>query len=183
VYRPVRDNVMQLKFKPKPRFAQGFFIGTTPASALVTAGQLLPQPMVELPGGAHVAMDEVLGQGFALLALAGADVADALASLASTGLACRHVQVVAQSDDFLKTPAVAPLPDAVLRDQDGTLEKIIRSAGAQAVLLRPDRYVLAYLDGQNLAGSAELRQLLQQFASRRTEAPVKQLSSPFPKAA
>ena len=46
IYPPVRDYVQQLKFKPKPRFFQGFFAAGEAASALVPAGQLLPQPMV-----------------------------------------------------------------------------------------------------------------------------------------
>ena len=168
VYRPVRDYVMQLKFKPKPRFAQGFFTTGKETSAQVSAGQLLPQPLVELPGGAHVALDDVLGHGFALLALAGADAGAALESFASAGLACKYVQVILQTDDFLKASGAGPAPDAVLRDCDGALGKIIRSAGAQAVLLRPDRYVLAYFNRQDPDSSAGVRQLLQQFSNSRT---------------
>ncbi len=168
VYPPVRDYVQQLKFKPKPRFFEGFFAAGEAASALVPAGQLLPQPTVELPSGAHVPMDDVLGDGFALLALAGADTSDtsaALEILAASGLACKSIQVVAQSDDFLKPPGSAPALGAVMRDQDGTLEKIMRSAGARAVLLRPDRYVLAYLSGQDTLGTDRVRDLLLRLSS------------------
>lgn len=165
LYPPVRDYVQQLKFKPKPRFSQGFFAAGEAASALVPAGQLLPQPIVELPGGAHVAMDDVLGDGFALLTLADADINAALENLASSGPAFKHIQVVAQSDDFLKPAASAQAPDAVFRDQGGTLEKIIRSAGAQAVLLRPDRYVLAYISQQDPPGATRINQLLARFQS------------------
>ena len=165
IYPPVRDYVQQLKFKPKPRFFQGFFAADEAPSALVPAGQLLPQPMVELPGGAHVAMDDVLGDGFALLALADADTSAAFENLVTSGLVFKRIQVIAQSDDFLKLPASARAPDAVFRDQGGTLEKIIRSAGAQAVLLRPDRYVLAYISQQDPPGAVRLKQLLARFSS------------------
>ena len=163
VYRPVRDYVMQLKFKPKPRFAQGFFIGQVTPLAMVAVGQLLPQPMVEMPDGTHQAMDEVLGHGFSLLALGNADVSAVLSSFAAAGLACMHVQVVSQSDDFIKRGGqnhTLDSPDAVVRDHEGVLEKIIRSAEAQAVVLRPDRYVLAYLQLQNPSNNAEVSQLL-----------------------
>jgi 3-(3-hydroxy-phenyl)propionate hydroxylase len=162
VYRPVRDYVLQLKFKPKPRFAQGFFIGQVTPSALVAVGQLLPQPMVEMPDGTHLAMDEVLGQGFSLLALGDADVSAVLSSFAVAGLACLHVQVVSQSDDFILRVGrnlTRDIPDAIIRDHEGVLEKIIRSAQAQAVALRPDRYVLAYLQRQNPSTNAGLAQL------------------------
>jgi 3-(3-hydroxy-phenyl)propionate hydroxylase len=96
-----------------------------------------------------------------LLSLADADdggVAAALAELTAMGLACRHIRVVAQRDDFLKQAQ----PTETLRDCGGTLEAIIRSAGAQAVLLRPDRYVLAYLrrGDADTDTAARLRQLL-----------------------
>lgn len=159
LFPPVRDYVLQLKFKPKPRFFEGFFVPGHAAAALVPAGQLLPQPKVELPGGMQAALDYLLGDGFALLSLAdadGGDVAAAMAALAGTGLACRHVRVVAQSDDFLKPAG----QDSTVRDCGGTLEAIIRSAGAQAVLLRPDRYVLAYLRQGDTAVLAQLHQLL-----------------------
>ena len=162
VYRPVRDYVLQLKFKPKPRFTQGFFISQVTASALVAVGQLLPQPMVEMPDGVHLPMDDVLGHGFSLLALADADVSGVLSSFAAAGLSCLHVQVVSPSDDFIKREGQSltrDVPDAVIRDYEGVLEKIIRSAEAQAVVLRPDRYVLAYLQRQN-SSSAEIAQWL-----------------------
>jgi 3-(3-hydroxy-phenyl)propionate hydroxylase len=159
IFPPVRDYVLQLKFKPKPRFFEGFFVPGHAAAAMVPAGQLLPQPRVELPGGAQAALDDVLGNGFALLSLADAEddgVAKALAALAGTGLACRHIRVVAQRDDFLKPAGTG----TTLRDCGGTLEAIIRSAGAQAVLLRPDRYVLAYLRRGDADTTAWLRQVL-----------------------
>ena len=160
VYRPVRDYVLQLKFKPKPRFVQGFFIGQVTPSALVAVGQLLPQPMVEMPDGVHLAMDEVLGHGFSLLALKDADVSGVLSGFAAAGLSCLHVQVVSPSDDFIQRGGQSLTPDAVIRDHEGVLEKIIRSAEAQAVVLRPDRYVMAYLQRQNPSSSSEVSQWL-----------------------
>jgi 3-(3-hydroxy-phenyl)propionate hydroxylase len=161
VFPPVRDYVLQLKFKPKPRFFEGFFVPGHTDKALVPAGQLLPQPRVELPGGAQAALDDVLGTGFSLLSLTDADadgVAATLAKLAAAGLACRHIQLVAQSDDFLTQ--ADQTGESAVRDCGGTLEAIIRSAGADAVLLRPDRYVLAYLDHNGPQVSARLQQLL-----------------------
>jgi hypothetical protein len=42
----------------------------------------------------------------------------------------------------------------------GVLQKVLDSAHASAVLVRPDRYVMAYLDG-TAAGMQRLRDLLQ----------------------
>ena len=177
LFPPVRDYVMQLKFKPKPRFAKGFFVADHNAasrkSGAVTPGQLLPQPSVQLPGGQRALLDDVMGGGFAMLVLAGSQQAAATAavleSFAASGLPCKCISVVPQRDDFLKRPAsgTGPVPDAVLRDGDGVLENMLRSANASAVLLRPDRYVLAYLGQPGPDGSAGVRQLLSTFSATR----------------
>lgn len=154
LYRPVRDYVLHLKFKPKPRFFEGFFVMGERADALVPAGQLLPQPQVELPGGAHVPLDDMLGHGFAWLGLADAPL--------PTGfpLPIRTLRIVAQQDDFLPADGGA---DAVLRDVDGVLDKLLRSAGANALLLRPDRYVLSYLGCAGASDPQRLQQLATYF--------------------
>lgn len=155
LYPPARDYVLQLKFKPKPRFLDGFFVDGARAKALVPAGQLLPQPRVELPGGIQAPLDDWLGHGFAWLGLA-----DTVPP-PDFGLPCRRLRVVAQRDDFLRPDAGV---DAVLRDVDGSLENILRSAGACAVLLRPDRYVLAYLGKSDAQDELRLRQLIARYA-------------------
>ncbi len=164
IYKPVRDYVLQLKFKPKPRFFEGFFVAGEARDAIVPAGQLLPQPMVELQGGAHVLLDDVLGEGFALLTLAGSRAVGWPDDLRAAGLACKHLAVVAKSDDFLRLPGDTGVPDTVLQDFTGTLENILRSAGADAVLLRPDRYVLAYADSRTTKSHVRMQQLLAQYA-------------------
>ncbi|WP_159912637.1 bifunctional 3-(3-hydroxy-phenyl)propionate/3-hydroxycinnamic acid hydroxylase [Pantoea sp. 18069] len=160
LYRPVRDYVLQLKFKPKPRFHEGFFLPGENAGAAVVAGQLLPQPRMERPDGSQVWLDDMLGHDFAWIGLAGAVPPEGL------GLACRRVRLVAQQDDFLQPD---PHVDTVLRDVQGTLEGILRSAGANALLLRPDRYVLAYL-GRPGADDGQLASLIQRYAPARVAA-------------
>ena len=161
LYPPVRDYVLQLKFKPRPRFGEGFFLRGERAEALVPAGQLLPQPRVELPGGRQVPLDDVLGHGFAWLGLADATPP------AEFGLPCRVVRVLAQQHDFLRLESGT---DAVLRDIDGTLEGILRSAGARAVLLRPDRYVLTYLGYGGARDEPDLQQWCASFAPQLSTA-------------
>lgn len=165
IYKPVRDYVLQLKFKPKPRFFDGFFVAGEARDALVPAGQLPPQPLVELQGGAHVLLDDTLGSGFALLTLAGSNAASLLDSFRAAGLACKHVAVVAKSDDFLRQAGDVAVPDLVVQDFTGTLGNMLLSAGADAALLRPDRYVMAYIDPHGNASHARIQRLLAQYAS------------------
>lgn len=90
-------------------------------------GTLCPQPFVR-HDGRLVAFDSVLGDGFALLSAG--PVGPALAARARA-LGARTVGL-----------APASGPDLVVAD-DGTLRGWLRSGRAAAVLLRPDRIVLA----------------------------------------
>jgi 3-(3-hydroxy-phenyl)propionate hydroxylase len=87
------------------------------------AGTLCPQPRVRL-GGRWVPLDEVLGDGYALLA--GGPVPAALRERADR-LGARTVH----------------LGDGGVHDEDGVLRRWLRQGRATAVLLRPDRVVQA----------------------------------------
>jgi len=154
LYPPARDYVLHLKFKPKPRFFEGFFV-PAPATAMLPAGQLLPQHWVELPDGKRVRLDEVLGHGFATLCWA--DAPDHQGHTAELEL--RQVRVLRQSEDFL--PAMLEPHAIVIRDCEGILGAILDAAGADGVLLRPDRYVLAYwLRGSTASETISILELL-----------------------
>lgn len=140
---PARDYILQLKFKPKPKFHQGFFLADPSSTTDLPAGQLFPQPMVELPGGALHLLDDVLGTGFAVIQWAGhAPIA------LPPGMEARHVQLLRRSEDFLP-PLSAHASEAAgmprVRDCEGKLADILDASQAQAVVLRPDRYVFAFV--------------------------------------
>jgi 3-(3-hydroxy-phenyl)propionate hydroxylase len=164
LYPPARDYVLHLKFKPKPRFFEGFFV-PAPDSTLLPAGQLLPQPWVELPGGKRVRLDEVLGDGFAALHWVDAPVLDELGSTAAMDL--RQVHVLRQSEDFL--PLNLDPGAIIIRDCEGILGALLDQAGADGVLLRPDRYVLAYLPRGSTA--AQTISILEQLNPSRKAFP------------
>ena len=71
LFPPVRDYFGQMKYKPKPMFRSGFLSrDCVPDAAGRVVGRLLPQPMVETADGMR-RLDDVLGNGFALLAPSG----------------------------------------------------------------------------------------------------------------
>ncbi len=135
-----RDHVLHLKFKPKPRFQQGFFDPMQRPGAFIPAGQLLPQPRVEAFDGQRHWLDDIAGPGWALLQWADAP---ALPMLALPGLTV--IRLLRAEEDFLSPPSAAQM---TVRDVQGVMQQVLDSAHAQAVLVRPDRYVLAYLDDQ-----------------------------------
>ncbi len=165
---PVRDYVLHLKFKPQPRFAEGFFCPDAASKARVPPGQLLPQPRVELACGRRVLLDDVLGHGFALLQLAGTPALQLPGPLRSV-----RVAVVRRADDFLPELADAHPGATLVRDIDGALEALLASAGAEAIVLRPDRYVLAYL-----REGAPSRRLLQELLDRLAGGPAPMRAEP-----
>ncbi len=159
LYPPARDYVLQLKFKPKPRFAAGFFVPGGPSDG-VRAGQLFPQPGIERSDGSRVLLDELLGAGFAYIGWQADAVPPVLATLAP-GFSPRALLLLRKGEAF---GAAEGKP--VLRDGEGVIGQALAAAGAQAVVLRPDRYVLAYLSPADCAGGMlALRELMRRNAA------------------
>ena len=61
----VRAQLSEMRVKPQPRYTQGFLL---PAKRSKLVGRLLPQPDV-IHNGVRIPLDDVLGDGFALLRL------------------------------------------------------------------------------------------------------------------
>lgn len=137
----LHDYFLGMKFKPEPRFHDGFLIadGETPKRTLV--GRMLPQPMVTTGNGATAKLDDVLGTGFALLAIGDA---------AAAALAVLDQPIWARLD--AERVALLPIDG---EQRAGLTENRLRVAQIAAeamprklepyrgkiLLIRPDRYV------------------------------------------
>ena len=135
---PARDYILHLKFKPKPRFERGLLVRWQHGKPFVPPGQLMIQPMMQMPDGRMRLLDHLLGRGFALLGWAGSlpHVPPEWPVSPPALVECLR----ADEDFLLQAPG-----HATARDASGELARVLDSAGATAVLLRPDRHVLAYL--------------------------------------
>jgi hypothetical protein len=122
----------------------------------VTSGQLLSQPWVELAGATRVRLDDVLGQGFAQLAWASSQGA---ASHVEPALGLRRIALLRHDEDFIATPLRADTTELLVRDCDNVLGPLLAAAKAYGVLLRPDRYVLAWLRANDDSAAPLLAQL------------------------
>jgi 3-(3-hydroxy-phenyl)propionate hydroxylase len=136
LFPTARDYIAQMKFKPPPRFSEGFIVpdGAGPRRTLV--GRLFPQPQVLSANGREVLLDELLGPGFAVLV---------------------HSR---------RAEAMLPLLDAApWRDLGARILEMPRQVGApdprlarfddHVLLLRPDRYVAACIPVDELRAGAE----------------------------
>jgi len=133
---PASDYVLQMKYKPKPRFAEGFLLtGGTTAAHLV--GRLFPQPYVRAMGGEPALLDEVVGQSFCLLARTAqpAAVFGALGHPVWDRLAARRVAILPAGTALSEVDGVT-----VVGEMDDT---IAAALGDAILLLRPDHYVAA----------------------------------------
>ena len=163
LYPPARDYVAQMKYKPKPKFHRGFLLSpestptskskSTPKQSLV--GKLFPQALV-LTAAGFALLDDVLGDGFVLLAPPGTppQTLESVCLEKTNQVPIRRVAVLDKED----ASAVDP-PTVAARDLRGDLAALLAAYPAGLYLLRPDRYVAAFFPTPNLqpAGDAIAR--------------------------
>ena len=149
-----RDYILQLKFKPKPRYEAGAFEPKGPHRH----AELIAQPMLELPGGRLLRTDELLGPGFSVIGWDTSQFRAAAPSLLPAGVPSRIVALLRAEDDFLDR-AHARLHEMVgavepeiarARDMSGEFGAMLDSHGAVAMIVRPDRYWTRLLDSSDL---------------------------------
>jgi 3-(3-hydroxy-phenyl)propionate hydroxylase len=149
-----RDYILQMKYKPMPRYTRGAVVPYAGTSPDVPLGRMFIQPAVENADGARIMLDDALGSSFALLGLH-VDPSSGLSADATAwwrSLGARSVQVLA--------PRGAPGPDpggrrkrpgqpgddwsVAVEDVDGAFRDwLLRRPADNVIVLRPDRYVAA----------------------------------------
>ncbi len=151
LYPAARAYFAEMKYKPKPRFHRGFLLPSKSARKESLLGRLFPQALV-MTGAGVALLDDVLGDGFVLLAPPGtpAQALDSVASGAETALALRAVAVFDKED----AGAVAP-PALAARDFRGELARLLAGQPAGIYLLRPDRYVAAFFPLADVASAGD----------------------------
>ncbi len=171
IWPPARDYVAQMKYKPPPRFNEGFLIPDGRGrSSLV--GRLLPQPKVRRSGGDTVLLDEVLGSRFVLLLRSARPVED-FARLSQPVWDRLGAARVALLPADAPAQAIEGIETAV--ETDDALAAALAGSPACALLLRPDHYVAAAipLDDADRASRA-IEALLAATWRPRAETAVKQ---------
>ena len=158
----VRSWVVEMRFKPVPRYEDGVVVpARRPRREPASVGRMFIQPDVELDGRC-AKLDEVLGSGFAVLGfecdpVGGLDQAglDWLA-----GLGARVVRVVESRAGERHLRAEQRWPaTVVVEDVESLLRAWFAVRTGNVVVLRPDRYVAALTTPQGLGSAlATLRQ-------------------------
>ena len=141
-----RDYVLQMKFKPMPRFSTGVVLNSGDAAQDELVGRMFIQPNVERLAGHCEKLDDVIGGQFALLSWRCDPLAQAPAALASQlqALGCvRLVGVRARSGSSEPGMAAAGPAVQVIQDMENDLQLWFQKKNVDWVVLRPDRFVAA----------------------------------------
>ena len=152
LYKPARDYVMQMKYKPPPRYTRGFLAGD---AGPLLRGRMFGQPRVEVRDGGSVLLDNLLGLGFAAIEWHDGVVANAPPREARA-LDARLVQVIPRDHRFVAAPARGI---EQVRDASGAIAAAFAREGLRGVILRPDRYVAACMS--RASDGAECDRLLE----------------------
>jgi 3-(3-hydroxy-phenyl)propionate hydroxylase len=140
LYPAARSYFAEMKYKPKPRFNRGFLLAPKSGLKESLVGKLFPQALV-MTGAGFALLDDVLGDGFALIAPPGTPP-QMLADLRPSEVGKLPIRSVAVLDREDASPVEAPTVAA--RDLRGDLAQLLSGHSAGVYLLRPDRYVAAF---------------------------------------
>lgn len=167
-----RDYILQMKYKPMPRYRRGAVLPYTGGVPGAPVGTMFPQPDVETASGDRVKLDDALGTSFAVLGLR-RDPETSLSPEAADwwrSIGARFVQVLAprsgpgpEAGTRRKRPSESTGAGSVqVEDVDGFFRDwLLRRPEDEVIVLRPDRYVAAICSVDELEQvTAQLRLLL-----------------------
>ncbi|HWF21081.1 MAG TPA: bifunctional 3-(3-hydroxy-phenyl)propionate/3-hydroxycinnamic acid hydroxylase [Acidimicrobiales bacterium] len=171
-----RDYILQMKYKPLPRYVDGVVVGPDTRDAASPTGRPFPQPVVRTVDGVRLKLDDAVGRSFALIGL-GVDPGRHLSDRSrafwdSIGAAFVHIgaPVASQrSTPRLESADEASTADATvhLYDVDGVFRDMrLERAADEVIVLRPDRYVAA------TGRAGKLDDLTNRIRAATGEAPV-----------
>jgi 3-(3-hydroxy-phenyl)propionate hydroxylase len=133
--------ILEMRFKPMPRYETGAIVHVEPKSVTSPTGTLFIQPRVDTRDAQNVLLDDVIGPGFAVLSwnnnprkLIGEDAFGKWTSLGATFLALRPMTQLQWTghDD----------PDVVIvGDRTGALKAFFDAHAESFLVLRPDRCI------------------------------------------
>lgn len=145
-----RDYILQMKYKPAPRYVEGIIVRSDAKDAGSPVGRLFPQPAVLTEQGERRKLDDAIGPSFAVIGL-GVDPAaflspDALKFWQRLDAA---VMRIAPTRTARREPVESSTGETVAStsecyDVDGAFrDMLLERPQDEIIVLRPDRYVAA----------------------------------------
>ena len=166
---PFKRYIVEMRYKPMPRYTAGIIVGGGEPNTPPTLGRLFIQPRVTTREGSSVLLDDVLGPWFSVVAW-GHDPRPHLPSEAIKTLeALNATIVVVRPATQLAWTSGEGSDDGIVivGDESGALKTWFDGQGSSIVVVRPDRFVVALARPLDLADQiSRLSDLLRGGASR-----------------
>jgi 3-(3-hydroxy-phenyl)propionate hydroxylase len=150
-----RDYILQMKYKPAPRYGGGVVVGAGASTKDALVGRLFGQPWVLGSDGRRRRLDDVLGSSMAVLGLTG-EPSEFLSATSIEGLAEAGALLVRVSPpragrrgsgaaSGVEVPQEQAKNDRIeIQDIDGAFRDLrLDRPDDEVIILRPDRYVAA----------------------------------------
>ncbi|MBT8483000.1 MAG: bifunctional 3-(3-hydroxy-phenyl)propionate/3-hydroxycinnamic acid hydroxylase [Myxococcales bacterium] len=166
----LRDWLQEARFKPKPTYKKGNYFGMPRRRLGGPEGTMTPQPEVRSSTGRRALLDDVVGEGFAVVGQ-GLDPRAHLSKQSQAlldGLDARYINLYGYGDRPQGRNETQATPPGVIELEDvrgNMLDwfKKARFSKGGAALIRPDGFAFAVVDAQNLDGAVDaLKQQLGQ---------------------
>jgi 3-(3-hydroxy-phenyl)propionate hydroxylase len=153
-----RDYILQMKYKPAPRYVDGVVVRPDTRDTASPVGRLFPQPSVVDEDGTRRKLDDAVGSSFAIIGLGVDPVAhlspDALKFWQGLGAAVVRVSPTRTARRKPADAASAEFSTAVtveFFDIDGAFrDMLLERPQDEVIVLRPDRYVAAVASAADL---------------------------------
>jgi 3-(3-hydroxy-phenyl)propionate hydroxylase len=162
----VKNWVLQMRFKPMPRYVNGLVISGAHGRNS-PLGRMFIQPLVETAHGRTMRLDDTLGPWFAVLGF-GADPAEHLTDAQLDYLTQLGASLIKVTDSRAGRGRRRATHQGtqVIEDFEGHLREWFAQDATRFVVIRPDRYVAAHADETSLGAAIDrLRGLLESGAT------------------
>jgi 3-(3-hydroxy-phenyl)propionate hydroxylase len=151
------EYITQMKYKPKPKFKEGFFVFDNNEQSLV--GTMFKQPEVRTADNQRILLDELLGDGFSML-IYSKNPANLLKKISNNIVGSTPVKYLCVVPEDITFPE--NYTGTYCRDNNGIIGDIFSGIEDCAVLLRPDRYVMASFNMNNTSQTlTQLKKLVE----------------------
>ncbi len=135
--------ILEMRFKPMPRYDAGAVVHTASTSAIPPAGTLFIQPTVDTRDSQNVLLDEVLGTGFAVLAWNNNPRALLSDSTFARWKSLGANLIEARPNTQLYWTGHDDPDVTVVGDRTGALKRFFDAHAESVLFLRPDRCIAA----------------------------------------
>jgi 3-(3-hydroxy-phenyl)propionate hydroxylase len=156
-----------MKYKPKPFYRDGFILPDD--GGLNIVGRMQPQPMVERLDRSRVKLDELAGDGFALIAF-GEEAQATLAACAAEDFGLPRLARIAITPHSMNIDRRADPALLAVREVDEFFEQRLPRGREILILVRPDRYAAAACDVTDAARIPAFAQRVRQLAKSALDA-------------